>query len=553
METPGESDTRDAAPRKGSRLATAIEVVSVVSILLSLAAIARRLPIEDLLGALGDWVEGLGPWGPLAFGAVYVVAVVLLVPASALTIASGAVFGPIVGTITASIASNLGAALALLIGRYLARDLVAQRLQGSPKFEAIDRAVGEGGWRVVALLRLSPLVPFNVQNYVYGITRIGFWPCVLASWAAMLPGTFLYVYLGHVGRAGIEAASGGGAGRSPAEWALIAVGLIATVVVTVYVGRLARRAMADRPDFDETTTSDRGSDDQAPTARRRWRVAILAAIAFLCAALAGVVWFAPDRLKGMLPITLGPPAVTLAEAYERSPDGPTFDHSTLDALLRRHVDRGGWVDYDALAADADRLDAYLGQLADAPFDALDRDEKLALLLNAYNACTLRLILDHRPIDSIRSIPASRRWDDVRWRIGSHTWSLNQIEHGQIRSKFVEPRVHFALVCAAIGCPPLRREAYDADRIDTQLNDQARFVHEHRRWFRFDPEAGIARLTKLYDWYGGDYEQVAGSPLAFAAGYVPELRTALDDGRTPTVRWIDYNWSLNDIANREDAP
>ena len=553
MRTPTESDARDAAPRKGSRLATAVEVASVALILLSLAAIARRLPIEELLGSLGDWVEGLGPWGPLAFGAIYVVAVVLLVPASALTIAAGAVFGPIVGTIIASIASNLGAALAFLVGRYLARGLVSRRLRGRPRFEAIDRAVGEGGWRVVALLRLSPLVPFNVQNYLYGLTRIGFWPCVLASGAAMLPGTFLYVYLGHVGRAGVEAASGGGSGRSPAEWALIAVGLIATVAVTVYVGRLAKRAMADRADFNEATTSAHGSGDQAPPDRRPWRVAILAAIALVCAAIAAAAWFAPERLRGLLPISLGPPAVTLAEAYQRSSDGPTFEHATLDALLRRHVIPGGWVDYDALAADSDRLDAYLEQLAEAPFDDLGRDEKLALLLNAYNACTLRLILDHRPIASIRSIPANRRWDDVRWRVGPHTWSLYQIEHEQIRPKFVEPRVHFALVCAAVGCPPLRREAYVADRIEAQLDDQARFIHKHPRWFRFDPGAGIVRLTKLYDWYGGDYEQVAGSPLAFAARYVPELHAALDDGRSPRVRWLDYDWSLNDIANREDAP
>ena len=119
------------------------------------------------------------------------------------------------GTIIVSLASTTGAALAFVIARYLARDSVARWVRRSPRFEAIDRAIGEEGWKIVALLRLSPAVPFNLQNYLYGLTKIRFWPCVLTSWAAMLPGTLMYVYLGVVGRAGLEAASGGRARRRP--------------------------------------------------------------------------------------------------------------------------------------------------------------------------------------------------------------------------------------------------------------------------------------------------------------------------------------------------
>ncbi len=206
----------------------------------------------------------------------------------------------------------------------------------------------------------------------------------------------------------------------------------------------------------------------------------------------------------------GPPKVELHEAYERVPGGPTFDHSIYDRLVKKHVREGGWVDYEGLRAEQADLKRYIEAIGAAPFEKLGRDQKLALLLNAYNAFTLELILEHYPLDSIKDIPSDRRWSDERWKVGGHVWSLEQIEHEQIRPKFVEPRVHFALVCAAIGCPPLRSEAYAADRIDAQLDDQARYVHGHERWFRFDPQAGVVHLTRLYQWYGGDFEQVAGS-------------------------------------------
>ena len=165
--------------------------------------------------------------------------------------AAGAIFGLVRGTITVSLASTTGAALALLIARYLARDRVAKMFEQNPKFEAIDKAVGERGWKIVAMLRLSPAVPFNLQNYLYGLTSIRFWPCVLTSWVAMLPGTFMYVYLGTISREGLEAAAGVRGGKSPGEWALLITGLVATVVVTVYVTRLATRAIKQRTQIDQ--------------------------------------------------------------------------------------------------------------------------------------------------------------------------------------------------------------------------------------------------------------------------------------------------------------
>ena len=246
----------------------------------------------------------------------------------------------------------------------------------------------------------------------------------------------------------------------------------------------------------------------------------------------------------------GPPPAQLEEAYEDEAGSATFDHSNLDAVLAAHVDADGWVDYAALAEDPSDLDGYIEELATAPFDALGRDEKLALLINAYNAFTLRLILDHYPLDSIKDIASDQRWDGRTWNLAGNSWTLSQIEHEEIRPKFREPRIHFAVNCASIGCPPLRTESFVGNRIDEQLDDQMRYTHSHDRWLRFDAEANVVNLTKLYDWYGGDFEQVADSKLDFAARYTEPLQAAIDSGTAPKVRWLDYSWELNDITNRD---
>ena len=186
--------------------AIAIKWCSIGLIVIALLWTMRSLPVERAVQVVNAWVESLGVWGPLAFGLVYILATVLLLPASALTLAAGAVFGLGTGTLTVSVASTIGAGLAFLIARYFAREKMAAFARRNPKFNAVDRAIGEGGWKIVALLRLSPAVPFNVQNYLYGVTSIRFWTCFLTSWIAMMPGTFMYVYLGHVGGQGLAAA-----------------------------------------------------------------------------------------------------------------------------------------------------------------------------------------------------------------------------------------------------------------------------------------------------------------------------------------------------------
>jgi uncharacterized membrane protein YdjX (TVP38/TMEM64 family) len=212
--------------------------------IVALFVAARVLPVGEWLRGFQSWVAHQGTWGGVVYGIVYTAAVILFVPGSVLTIGAGLVFGLLWGTVIVSIASTAAAALAFLIARYVARDRVEALARRNKKFRAIDQAIREKGWRVVALLRLSPLVPFSVSNYLYGLTPVPFGPYVLASWIAMLPATVLYVWIGAAGKAAADAS--GGQGKSPLEWALLGAGLVATAVVTVMITRTARRQLAQR-------------------------------------------------------------------------------------------------------------------------------------------------------------------------------------------------------------------------------------------------------------------------------------------------------------------
>lgn len=205
---------------------------------------ARYFDAPALLRTALEAIARLGAWGPVLFALLYVAATVLFLPGSILTLGAGVVFGLARGAVIVSISATLGATAAFLVGRYVARDWVAGKIEGNPKFKAIDEAVAREGWKIVGLTRLSPVFPFNLLNYAFGLTRVSLSHYVLASWIGMMPGTVMYVYLGSV--AGTLAGAGGGTRRTPAEWALYAIGLAATIGVTVYVTGLARRALARR-------------------------------------------------------------------------------------------------------------------------------------------------------------------------------------------------------------------------------------------------------------------------------------------------------------------
>ena len=222
-------------------------------ILAGLTVASLLLPIKDYVIAMLEWTQGLGFWGPFFMAAFYIVACVLLLPGGILTLAAGFLFGAVMGTITVSVGSTLGASAAFLVGRTFARDWIRRKVTGRSKFEAIDRAVGEQGFKIVLLTRLSPIFPFNMLNYAYGLTGVKLWTYVLASWIGMLPGTLAYCYIG----SGLRSLTEVAAGKSEGGWVQRVFfwgGLAATIVVVIVVTRIAQKAM--RQTIQETDPSD---------------------------------------------------------------------------------------------------------------------------------------------------------------------------------------------------------------------------------------------------------------------------------------------------------
>ncbi len=214
----------------------------IVTAVAGLLAAAWWLPVAAWTTRLAEQARGTGAVGVVVFVAAYVVSTVALLPGSILTLAAGFVYGPVWGLAVASPASVAGATCAFLLGRTLLRDWAAKKVRNSPRARAIDAATEHEGFKLVLLLRLSPLFPFNLLNYVLSLTRVRTGTYVLASFLGMLPGTAMYVYLGSLAPAAAEfssASRGGGATRTT----LYVVGLVATAAVVVIGTRAARRAL----------------------------------------------------------------------------------------------------------------------------------------------------------------------------------------------------------------------------------------------------------------------------------------------------------------------
>lgn len=219
----------------------------LAKIALGLCAAAALIALGRSAGGyipeFAHWVEGQGIFGPLIFIAAYAVAVVAFVPASLLTLGAGAIFGVAEGVLYVFAAASLGACLAFLLARHAARGIVEQRLRGNQRFAAIDRAVGDQGRKIVFLLRLSPVFPFNLLNYALGLTRVRFADYAVACFG-MLPGTLLYVYSGKLAGDVAALASGAQVPKGAGYYGVLGLGLAATVAVTLVITRTARRALA---------------------------------------------------------------------------------------------------------------------------------------------------------------------------------------------------------------------------------------------------------------------------------------------------------------------
>ena len=231
---------------------------------------------------------------------------------------------------------------------------------------------------------------------------------------------------------------------------------------------------------------------------------------------------------------------------------PVYDD--YRAVLTGFVDENGLVDYATLRDQRANLDdfiARLGRIDPDAYEAWSREDKIAFWINAYNAITLRVVIGHYPVESIRDIPGA--WDRLQFVVMGRRLTLDDIENQRIRRGFTEPRIHVALVCAAVSCPKLRAEPYEGERLDAQLDDQARTFLSDPRHFTIDSARRTVRVSEIFQWYAGDFAD-ADAPrynkqalerravADFAAPYLTGAERAfLDDAR---IEYAPYNWALN---------
>lgn len=212
---------------------------------------------------------------------------------------------------------------------------------------------------------------------------------------------------------------------------------------------------------------------------------------------------------------------------------PQVDHAIWDELLDKYVDRSGVVDYQGFQSNEKQLDNYLQKLGNTKVNTLSSNGQLAFWINAYNAFTVRLILDHYPVNSIMDIKKGKPWDYKWIKIDGRTLSLNQIEHEIIRPQFGDARIHFAVNCAARSCPPLLNEAYTADNVENRLERQTRSFINNTAYNQLS--ADNIKVSKLFDWYADDFGKV----IAYINRYA---NTKVKPGAQ--IQYMDYDWQLN---------
>lgn len=230
--------------------------------------------------------------------------------------------------------------------------------------------------------------------------------------------------------------------------------------------------------------------------------------------------------------------------FEGSTSSP-IQHDDFDILLKKYVNEAGYVDYKGFIADSLKLNSYLDMASKHHPNSKNwsKDEQLAFWINVYNASTIQLIIRHYPIKSIKDIAGiipfvNSPWDVKFIHIEGQTYDLNNIEHNIIRKDFDEPRIHFALVCAAISCPKLRNEAYQAGSLDAQLEDQARAFFNNSAKNKISPKS--VQLSKLLDWYGSDFTKDGNSLISVINQYSDVKVNA-----SAEISYLSYSWDLNE--------
>lgn len=458
-----------------------------------LAVLGSAWLLADRLGLLayadpaklGDAVRAARtvPWAAPAFILTYAIVATLGLPGTPLTLAGGAIFGAVYGTAFNWLGATLGATGAFFLARTLGGDTLRAFL--GTRASALDALADSRAFLPLLRLRLIPVVPFNALNFGAGLAGVR--PATYAASTALgiIPGTAIYTYFADALLAGVD-----GARAQALQQVLIAAALL---IALSFVPTLAKRF--------------------------GWIAALACTVAL-------------------------PPTAAMAQS------APTrVDHGAWSAMLGRYV-TDGMVDYDAFRRDP-RFADYLRSLERVNPGALPTAERLAYWINVYNAFTIELINSRderrsiRNINKVLGIPTRSPWAEPIITVGGRRLTLDDVEHEIIRKEFADPRIHVALVCAAIGCPPLRGEAFVADRLDAQLDDQARRFLAQSAKNRVDVAAGTVYGSPIFTWYREDFGGTLSGVGAFWARYVdePAAQRLLRSGQ---FRWVDteYDWSLN---------
>ena len=226
----------------------------------------------------------------------------------------------------------------------------------------------------------------------------------------------------------------------------------------------------------------------------------------------------------------------------------TFDHSKFDQALKKYVDDKGLVDYNSIAKDSG-FSEYVQSLQTARVEELSRDGQLAFWINGYNAVTIDKVIKKKPKKSVRETFIPGVWTATKFFtsrehiVAGKRLSQDDIEHEILRKQFKDPRIHFAIICASMGCPPLPRIAYTEENVQTRLEEETRKYLNSPRGTRIDRAENTLHMSKLFDWFATDFIQKSGSTLAFMQPYLhEEVRIFLE--RDPMISYLEYNWALN---------
>ena len=484
---PAMSETAPA-PRWGALLRLAIFIV----ILVALWSGARMLGFDQYISPsrIGTTIRDARevPWAGAIFVLIYIVVATIGLPALPLTLAGGAIFGVAAGIALTWLGATLGATGAYLLARTLGGDAL-HRLLGD-RAGTLNRMLGDGAFLTLLRLRLIPVVPFNALNFGAGLAGVRITHYMAATAIGILPGTSVYTYFADALLAGTEGAR---------QTAFVRVAIAGVLLLALsYAPALAKRA--------------------------GWISVLLISLA-------------TATMSRVLP------------AQSAAASAFTVNHAAWNAMLASYVTEGT-VDYDAFQRDP-RFAAYLTQLGRVQAAALSRNEQLAYWINVYNAYTIELLNSKKERKSIRNInkvlgvTLKSPWAEPIVRADRRTLTLDDVEHEIIRKQFKDPRIHVALVCAAKGCPPLRSEAFTAENLDAQLDDQARRFLAQTVKNRVDVKSGTVYGSPIFTWYREDFGGSLEGVGAFWAKYLPP-GPAQELVRSGKFTWVDtdYDWRIN---------